>query len=99
MEEENARKVQIGRVYRHYKGDYYIVEDIGRHSETGEEMVIYRALYCDGELWCRPLKLFLDCSPIHDPSLSGQKDLSDQDKLKSQKYRFELQEIASQRDK
>ena len=82
----------------HYKGDYYIVEDICRHSETNEEMVLYRALYGDGELWCRPLELFLDWSPIYDPSLSEQRALSDQDKLKSQKYRFELQEIVSRRN-
>lgn len=98
MEEKCARMVQIGRVYRHYKGDYYIVEDICRHSETNEEMVLYRALYGDGGLWCRPLELFLDWSPIYDPSLSEQRALSDQDKLKSQKYRFELQEIVSRRN-
>lgn len=53
-------RVAVGRVYRHYKGDYYLVEDIARHSETDEEMVIYRGLYEDGPLWCRPYNLFID---------------------------------------
>lgn len=54
------RELKIHGVYRHYKGDLYIVEDVARHSETGEEMVVYRALYGDGQLWCRPYGLFLD---------------------------------------
>lgn len=54
------RDVKVGRVYRHYKGDLYVVEDIARHSETDEKMVIYRGLYGDGPLWCRPYDLFVD---------------------------------------
>ena len=53
------RKVKINGVYRHFKGKYYIVEDIGIDSETLEEKVIYRALYGDNKLWIRPLKEFL----------------------------------------
>ena len=37
--------IQIGRVYRHFKGDYYLVEGVAQHSETGEPYVIYRKLY------------------------------------------------------
>ena len=40
--------IQIGRVYRHFKGDYYLVEGVAQHSETGEPYVIYRKLYGDG---------------------------------------------------
>ena len=53
------RKVKINGVYRHFKGKYYIVEDIGIDSETLEEKVIYRALYDDNKLWIRPLNDFL----------------------------------------
>lgn len=53
------REVKVGRVYRHYKGDLYLVEDIARHSETDEKMVVYRGLYNDGPLWCRPYDLFV----------------------------------------
>ena len=53
------REVKINGVYRHFKGKYYIVEDIGIDSETLEEKVIYRALYGDNKLWIRPLKEFL----------------------------------------
>ena len=77
------REIQVKRIYRHFKGDYYLVEDVAKHSETGEAYVIYRKLYGDGGLWLRPLEMFL----------------SKVDKEKypdcPQEYRFELQEIPS----
>ena len=45
-------------VYRHYKGNRYRVIAIGKHTETLEEMVIYRALYEPFEYWIRPLAMF-----------------------------------------
>ena len=53
------RQIAVHRVYRHFKGDNYLVEDIARHSETGEEFVVYRKLYGDGSLWIRPKEMFL----------------------------------------
>jgi len=47
-------------IYRHYKGNEYRVIAIARHSETEEEMVVYRCLYGDHSLWVRPLSLFRD---------------------------------------
>lgn len=72
-----------GRIYRHFKGDYYLVEDIARDSETGEEMVIYRKLYGDGGLWVRPKTMFLE--------------KVDREKYPNaeQTYRFEIQEVES----
>lgn len=52
-------KPEKGR-YRHYKGGEYDLVDIVRHSETEEEMALYRALYGDGGLWVRPLAMFTD---------------------------------------
>ena len=48
--------------YKHYKGKPYEVIGIARHSETLEELVVYRALYQnEGEnLWVRPMKMFLE---------------------------------------
>ena len=54
------REVQIGRVYRHFKGDYYVAEAVAHDSETGEAVVIYRKLYGDGGLWVRPMAMFLE---------------------------------------
>ena len=77
------RDVQPGRVYRHFKGDYYLVEAIARNSETGEDCVVYRKLYGDGGLWVRPLSMFLSAV--------------DREKYPDcpQRLRFELQEIKS----
>ena len=46
------QKIELKRVYRHFKGDYYLVEDIARHSETGDEYVVYRKLYGFVRLIC-----------------------------------------------
>lgn len=54
------REVKIKGIYKHYNGNYYIVEGIGTHSENLEECVIYRALCGTGEVWIRPLSMFLD---------------------------------------
>jgi len=49
--------VAVGR-YRHYKGNLYEVLGVARHSETEEELVVYRALYGAGGLWVRPRAMF-----------------------------------------
>ena len=49
--------IQPGR-YRHYKGKEYEVIGVAKHSETEEDLVVYRALYGDFGLWVRPAKMF-----------------------------------------
>ncbi len=60
MEKENEIKITKNGIYRHYKGNLYEVVGIVRHSETQEELVLYKALYqSEGEnLWVRPKKMF-----------------------------------------
>ena len=57
------QELKIHGVYRHFKGNHYLVEDVARHSESGEEYVIYRKLYGDGSLWIRPKAMFLEELP------------------------------------
>ena len=54
------RELVIGGIYLHYKGNKYKVEGVAKHSETLEEMVVYRALYGEGGLWVRPKSMFLE---------------------------------------
>ena len=77
------REVKIHGVYKHFKGDYYLVENIATHSETREKYVRYRALYGNSELYIRPYDMFL-----------SEVDYEKYPNVK-QKYRFELQEIES----
>ena len=74
-------ELKIKGIYKHFKGNYYIVEDIAIHSETGEKYIVYRALYGENTLYIRPYDMFL----------------SKVDKQKypevKQEYRFQLQDI------
>jgi hypothetical protein len=55
----NESQLQQGR-YRHYKGRDYIVLGVARHSETEEQVVVYRTDYGDRSLWVRPLAMFTE---------------------------------------
>ena len=80
------RNIEKNTIYKHFKGDYYLVLDIATHSETCEKFVVYRALYDDNKLWIRPLEMFL----------------SEVDKEKypniKQKYSFEKIKIKSRKE-
>lgn len=50
-------EIKLGK-YRHFKGNMYEVITIAKHSETLEDMVVYKALYDDGGYWVRPLSMW-----------------------------------------
>lgn len=74
-------QIKIKSVYRHFKGNYYLVENIAKSSETMEELVIYRALYNPDDLYVRPLKMFAE-----------KIDKNREDNSTGQEHRFELVE-------
>ncbi len=49
-----------GKIFRHYKGNLYKVLHVANHSETLEKMVVYKALYGEGEIWTRPLSMWTE---------------------------------------
>lgn len=76
-------QVKIGKVYRHFKGNYYFVQDIALDSETKERIVVYRPIYDrkDSQIWVRREEMFLE-----------EIDKNRKDNITGQKYRFELDE-------
>ena len=77
------RELKIKGIYRHFKGDLYLVEDVAIHSETMEKYVVYRALYGENELYIRPYDMFMETV--------------DKEKYPqvNQEYRFEFHEVKS----
>ena len=80
-----SREVKVKGIYKHFKGDLYIVEDIALDSNTLEKIVVYRGLYEDSPLWTRPLDDFIE------------KVNKDKHPEVTQEYKFELQKIESKR--
>lgn len=75
LEQSTGRVIELKNIYRHYKGNYYYVEDIAINSETEEIMVIYFSLYNDEEgnrmMFTQPIKRFLEkLNPdVHDTTI------------------------------
>lgn len=63
-----SKSIKLGR-YQHYKGNFYEVIGVAKHSETLEELVVYRTLYGDGGLWVRPLEMFLETVELSGKSI------------------------------
>lgn len=63
--------------YRHFKGGVYDLSDIARHSETGEEFVVYRS--ASGELWVRPRGMFFEQVEVDGSTVNRFERLGDTD--------------------
>ena len=80
-------KVKVNGIYKHFKGDMYLVVAIAKDSDTLEDVVIYKGLYNGTPLWTRSIESFM-----------AEVDHKKYPNVK-QKYRFQLQNIKSVREK
>lgn len=76
-------ELKINGIYKHFKGDYYLVKDVAIHSETNEKYVVYQGLYGNCETYIRPYEMFIS------------KVDKEKYPLVKQEYRFQLQNVES----
>lgn len=79
-------EIQVGKIYRHFKGNYYYIQEVALDSETQERMVVYKPLYerADSKTWVRREKMFFE-------EVSKER----KDNITGQTLRFELCEDLS----
>ena len=73
-------------IYQHYKGNYYQVLDMARHSETLEPMVIYQALYGDFGIWVRPAGMFTEQVMIDNQEIQRFKRIVEETLIEANKH-------------
>jgi hypothetical protein len=57
---------QPNEIYKHFKGNEYQIIALAKHSETLEDMIVYKALYGEGDVWVRPATMFTDMKTLED---------------------------------
>jgi hypothetical protein len=84
FERVDTLRQHIGKLAKHFKNKFYLILDIAEHTETGEEMVIYKAMYDNYKVYARPIDMFL--SKVDKEKYTESK----------QEYRFEFIYLGSQ---
>ena len=68
----SMRSIESGKIVRHFKGNLYMIIGVAEHTETGERLVVYKALYGEGKIWTRPIDMFLEKVPKEKENPTGQ---------------------------
>ncbi len=71
------RILKTGKKYRHFKGNEYLVLYQAKHSETLEDLVVYKALYGEGGIWVRPLSMFLEQVEVNGKTVNRFEEIED----------------------
>jgi hypothetical protein len=90
LTDEDCRLLEVigwkGKIVRHFKGDLYLVLDVHiEHTETGERMILYKALYDDCKVYVRPAKMFIELCTKEQFNKYGQEYRFEAVKLESNK--------------
>lgn len=83
----DCREIKIGKKYRHFKGNEYLVLYVAKHSETLEDMVVYQALYGEKGIWVRPLSMFLDAKEVDGKIINRFEEIDNKIELVEEIYR------------
>lgn len=94
---EEAIKTILPGIYQHYKGNYYEVLYIARHSETTEPMVVYRALYGDRGVWTRPAYMWNETVEVDGQAIPRFKRLSLEERVSFYEGLFD--EVSAAKDR
>lgn len=73
----SQRIIKIGKKYKHFKGNEYLVLHLAKHSETIEDLVVYQALYGERGIWVRPLEMFVEQVEVNGKSINRFKEIEE----------------------
>lgn len=78
---EESRKLKTNCIYQHFKGNYCLVLDVAKDSETLQDVVVYKELHSNLQVWVRPLQMFLETVEFNGKKVPRFKKVTIKDKV------------------